>query len=208
MSSSTSPMDASSRTRPSAAPTTRSTARPATRSTSRSSSPGRRARGSTAGRRTARQPRCSRSRPRSRYASPSGPAGCPARCRSHGPTGRARPRFRTTAARTQGFPLGLRSLHRLLGVPVDFQLARHEQRRSRQRHRELVDRLRRRDLGERELEHESADRGRPRLFPFFSTCVGFGGFAFVCPVTLTVTDCAGQSNSDTLVMGFLDLTPD
>ncbi len=44
--------------------------------------------------------------------------------------------------------------------------------------------------------------------PFFSTCVGFGGFAFVCPVTLTVTDSAGQSSSNTLAMGFLDLTPD
>jgi len=43
---------------------------------------------------------------------------------------------------------------------------------------------------------------------FFSNCVGFGTFTSVCPVTLTVTDSAGQSDSDTMVMGFVDQTPD
>ena len=43
---------------------------------------------------------------------------------------------------------------------------------------------------------------------FFDSCVGAGGFSFICPVTLTVTDSAGQSDSDTLLMGFLDQNPD
>ncbi len=44
----------------------------------------------------------------------------------------------------------------------------------------------------------------------FIDCVGFGTFNFpsVCPVTLTVTDSAGQSDSDTMVMGHVDQTPD
>jgi hypothetical protein len=40
---------------------------------------------------------------------------------------------------------------------------------------------------------------------FFSGCVGFSS---LCPVTLTVTDSAGQSDSDTLLMAFVDQTPD
>jgi hypothetical protein len=43
---------------------------------------------------------------------------------------------------------------------------------------------------------------------FFSDCFGFGTFSGVCPVTLTVTDAAGQSDSDTMVMAFVDQTPD
>lgn len=43
---------------------------------------------------------------------------------------------------------------------------------------------------------------------FFSNCVGSGTFSGVCPVTLTVTDSAGQSDSDTIVMAFVDQTPD
>lgn len=42
----------------------------------------------------------------------------------------------------------------------------------------------------------------------FFNCVGFGIFTSVCPVTLTVTDSAGQSDSETMPMGFLDQTPD
>ena len=44
---------------------------------------------------------------------------------------------------------------------------------------------------------------------FTFTCVGFGTFgANICPVTLTVTDSAGQSDSDTIVMAFLQQAPD
>lgn len=43
----------------------------------------------------------------------------------------------------------------------------------------------------------------------FEACTGvFNGIPGICLVTLTVTDSAGQSDSDTLVMGFLDQTPD
>ncbi len=44
----------------------------------------------------------------------------------------------------------------------------------------------------------------------FTNCVGTDTFPFpsACPVTLTVTDSAGQSDSDTIVMASLDLTPD
>ena len=41
------------------------------------------------------------------------------------------------------------------------------------------------------------------------SCVGFGTFGDnVCPVTLMVTDSVGQSDSDTMVMGFVDQSPD
>jgi hypothetical protein len=40
-------------------------------------------------------------------------------------------------------------------------------------------------------------------------CTGYGTFGSnVCLVTLTVTDSAGQSHSDAIVMGFLDQAPD
>ena len=41
-------------------------------------------------------------------------------------------------------------------------------------------------------------------------CGGFGAFdiSTVCPVTLRVTDAAGQSDSETIVMSFVDWTPD
>ena len=42
----------------------------------------------------------------------------------------------------------------------------------------------------------------------FSNCVGFGTSAGLCPVTLTVTDFAGQSDFDTMVMAQVDQTPD
>jgi hypothetical protein len=45
--------------------------------------------------------------------------------------------------------------------------------------------------------------------PFFAGCTGvFNGIPNICLVTLTVTDSAGQSATDTLPMGFVDLTPD
>lgn len=43
---------------------------------------------------------------------------------------------------------------------------------------------------------------------YFGTCVGVGSSSGICPVTLTVTDAAGQSDSETIPMGFLDLRPD
>lgn len=41
-------------------------------------------------------------------------------------------------------------------------------------------------------------------------CSGFGAFDIntVCPVTLTVTDAAGQTDAETIVMSFVDWTPD
>jgi len=40
-------------------------------------------------------------------------------------------------------------------------------------------------------------------------CVGvFGYVTGVCVITLTVTDAAGQSHSDSMVMVFLDQSPD
>ena len=42
----------------------------------------------------------------------------------------------------------------------------------------------------------------------FSNCVGFGAFARACPVKLTVTDSAGRSDSETMVMVMVDQTPD
>ena len=44
----------------------------------------------------------------------------------------------------------------------------------------------------------------------FGNCVGTDTFPFpsTCPITLTITDSAGQSDSDTIVMTALDLTPD
>jgi hypothetical protein len=46
--------------------------------------------------------------------------------------------------------------------------------------------------------------------PGFGGCTGvFNGIPTnLCVVTLTVTDSAGQSATDTLPMGFVDLTPD
>ena len=169
-SSSTTPTAASSRTSGSAAPTTRSTAPPAARSTSRSSSRARRRRGSRVQESSpptalleVKTPPVGQTWP---AAAPSGQADCPANSRLARPTGRAQPRFPTRRPDVRTRPLGLRSFRRpLLAVLVHHQLPRHEQHRSRQRHRELVDRLRRRDVGERELEHESAGTSRPRLYP-------------------------------------------
>jgi hypothetical protein len=39
-------------------------------------------------------------------------------------------------------------------------------------------------------------------------CVGVPGAPFLCGVVFTVTDAAGQSHSDTLLMVFLDQSPD
>ena len=41
-----------------------------------------------------------------------------------------------------------------------------------------------------------------------SDWVGFGCFSDVRPVTLTVTDSAGQSDSDAMVIAHVDQTPD
>jgi PKD domain-containing protein len=43
--------------------------------------------------------------------------------------------------------------------------------------------------------------------PYLANCV-FNGLNGVCRVTLTVTDSAGQSDSDTILMAFVDVTPD
>lgn len=39
-------------------------------------------------------------------------------------------------------------------------------------------------------------------------CTGVGGAPYLCGVTLTVTDSAGQSDSETLLMAFIDQSPD
>ena len=60
-------------------------------------------------------------------------------------------------------PLGLRIRGRSLAVFVHHQLPRDWQQRSGWRHHELVARLRRRDIDERELEHSSTYRDRARV---------------------------------------------
>ena len=200
-SSSTTPTAAWSRTRPSTATTTRSTAAPATRSTSRWSSPGRRSSSSTACRATRRRRRCSRSRRRPstrrcdcydffagglalRAVEPADGLDEPSQIPDNG------------GDRVGLLHLGLRSLQPSLAVSVDDQLPRHGQQRPGRRHRELVARLRRRHVrraGPGAPLRPRRSRTTIRRVPTAAATASLSG---LCVITLTVTDSAGQSDSD------------